>query len=282
MINNSVPIGALIATLAVSCSSVNLSDGGIANGDKKKLESSGSTQRNPEANENTEDAENDNEYRGTAEPAVIAAAYLACGLDDTTLGCNLYTSADQRIAAADREGHWEAKIGGRLLTRGPGRTRVSFIAETGPFVPAELISVTYTGNADAVKTFTARAATMPSIMDLQIFGSVTGLAHRSFSGSRRSVADTISALLSSNSNAGGITPDNQITGFCPYPDANTMCALRPGDQPNVAAINLGRPGIGNIANTLDELRFILVGMPPKPKAPTCAALGRVMRAALCN
>lgn len=146
--------------------------------------------------------ESTNDYTGTIDPTLISAAYLACGKDDQTgteIGCNVYTAADQRIAAAASTGTWIAKAGGVSLNRSnPTQAGIAFAALVPPAQRSlgrnPQISVSYSFTTGAfppvVKTFESNLGSMALITDFRAFGKAQNFRATGL------MAPTLSQLLS--------------------------------------------------------------------------------------
>jgi len=154
--------------------------------------------------------ESSNDYTGTIDPTLISAAYLACGKKDqagTEIGCNVYTAADQRIAAAASTGSWIAKAGEVSLMRSsPEPVGIAFAALVPPaqrfnrLNPKITVSYSFTTGAypPVVKTFESNLGSMALITDFRAFGQAQNF--RAGSGNTganaKLTAGTLSQLLS--------------------------------------------------------------------------------------
>ena len=156
-----------------------------------------------------------NDYTGTIDAPQISAAYLVCGKKDSSgkeIGCNVYTAADQRIAAAATTGTWIAKANGFDLTRvNPAPTGIAFEASLPYGSQNPTISVSYSFNDGAysqvVKTFESNLGSMALIDDFSAFGKASdfriGLTFNA-------AIPSLATLLSSDS----VQRATPITGFC--------------------------------------------------------------------
>ncbi len=157
-----------------------------------------------------------NDYTGTIDAPQITAAYLVCGKKDSSgkeIGCNVYTAADQRIAAAATTGTWIAKANGGDLTRvTPAPTGIAFEASLPYGSHNPTISVSYSFNDGAysrvVKTFESNLGSMALINDFTAFGRASDF--RIGTTINAAIPTSLATLLSSDS----VQRATPTTGFC--------------------------------------------------------------------
>lgn len=164
-----------------------------------------------------------NDYTGTIDAPQITAAYLVCGKKDSSgkeIGCNVYTAADQRIAAAATTGTWIAKANGVDLTRvTPAPAGIAFEASLPYGSDNPTISVSYSFTTGAyppvVKTFESNLGSMALINDFRAFGRASD-----FRIGTTAIPTSLATLLSSDS----VQRATPTTGFC---FGIPMCNLSP-------------------------------------------------------
>jgi len=190
-----------------------------------------------------------NDYTGTIDPTLISAAYLACSKKDqagTEIGCNVYTAADQRIAAAASTGSWIAKAGGVSLNRSsPEPVGIAFAALVPPAQrfnrvnPKITVSYSFTTGAypPVVKTFASNLGSMALTTDFRAFGQAQNFKPRNTRTSARLEAGTLSQLLSTIQVQGATAETTQCAKRYFMPISECPSALDTG-----RAFNLRRLG----------------------------------------
>ncbi len=160
---------ATLFALQTACSSSALTGAGISKREKPGTVAT----ENEETTSQTEDSskENENEYYGTIDNQLISAAYLVCGRDDRTLGCNVYTSSDQRIVRADTEGTWHANVANQSVHRPSARLpKISFVGNLPVTGSSNYVTVSF-GISDTAKVnFRSKISNLPPIRALSALG----------------------------------------------------------------------------------------------------------------
>ena len=128
-----------------------------------------------------------NDYTGTIDPELIAAAYLACGRTDDEgnyIGCNAYeTQSDRRLPLENRpDVKWVATADNVQLTRvDPGplspKVKLAFAAKVrGAGAQNPKIRVQLYSGSRPINGFQSYLSTMAMVADMVAFGNVTSLS----------------------------------------------------------------------------------------------------------
>jgi hypothetical protein len=128
-----------------------------------------------------------NDYTGTIDPELIAAAYLACGRTDDEgnyIGCNAYeTQSDRRLPLENRpDVKWVATADNVQLTRvDPGplspKVKLAFAAKVrGMGAKNPKVTVQLNIQPDKRRVFQSYLSTMAMVSDMVAFGNVSSMS----------------------------------------------------------------------------------------------------------